>query len=188
MRYVLLGVMLLSILMFTSCGDAPAPDEEGAPPAAPSTTEAPEPAAQPPAEPPAAQTSQAIGDAVGALYIDTMKQVTAALEGSPDVEVAKAELTKIKADAVGKLVELGRKRAALDGAGKAAVDRGVRGAMRRVPPEVFEAFSAAHKHYAAADRETGDLLASFNVITQYAAFELLKKQAPEEFERLGLSD
>lgn len=184
MRYVLLGVMLLSILVFTSCGDAPAPDEEGPAPSAPSTTEDPAPAA----EPPAAETPQAIGDAVGALYIDTMRQVTAALEGKPEVDVAKAKLTEIKADAVGKLVELGRKRAALDGAGKAAADRGVRGAMRRVPPEVFEAFSAAHKHYATADREMGDLLASFNVITQYAAFELLKKQAPEEFERLGLSE
>ena len=42
------------------------------------------------------------------------------------------------------------------------------------------------KHYAQMDREFGNLLASFNVLSQYASFDLLKKQLPEEAKRLGI--
>ena len=35
-------------------------------------------------------------------------------------------------------------------------------------------------------RELANEIAQFNVITQYANFELLKKQLPEEAERLGI--
>ncbi len=179
MRHILLGVTTLMILTCAGCGDAPAPEEQGTPPRPATTVEVP---AQD------ADTPRAIGEAVGALYVDTMEQVVAALEGTPEVEVAKAKLAEIRARAVDNLVELGRKRAALDDAGKAVVTQMVRSGIRRVPADVFKAYSAAHKHYMAADPETGELLSSFNVITQYADFDLLEKQAPKEFESLDLGE
>lgn len=179
MRQALLGILCLSMLALAACGDESAPEEERTTPygtASGGTTT------------PDGETPQAIGEAVAGLYVDTMKKVTAALESRPEAEAAKAQLEDIKAQAVAALVALGRRRAALDAAGQATVNQKVQAGISRLPSDVFKAFSAAHKHYMAADRETGNLISSFNVITQYADFELLKKQLPKEYERLGLGD
>ena len=182
MRCSMTVVLLIAAMGMTGCGDAPeAPESEDVTPASGSATDE-----TPPPE--TADTPKAMGEVVATLYVDTMKSVTEAVEGRPEAAEVRPELERIKAEAVERLVELGRKREALDDADKAVFDRQVRGAMRGVQGEVFQAFSEAHKHYMEADRELGDLLASFNVITQYAAFELLKKQEPEEYERLGLGE
>ena len=177
MRRSLHALALVPLLLALGCGDAP---EENA------TT----PYAASPAAPPAttADTPEAIGDAVAAIYVDTMKKVVATLEDRPEVDVAKTELARVKEQAIAQLVALGKKRQALDDAGKAIVNRKVTAGLMRIPSDVFQAFSEAHKHYTSADRETGNLLAAFNILTQYADFELLKKQAPAELQRLGLGE
>lgn len=180
MRQVLLGVFFIVISSLAACGDAPTPDK-GATESDTKPTNA-----APAAPPTTATTPRAIGDAVAAIYIETMKEVAAVLADRPDVAAAKAGLERLKAAAVDKLVPLGRKREALDEAGTAIVKQRVRMGIGRIPSDVFKAFAAAQKHYMGTDRETGNLIASFNVITQYAAFDLLKKQSPKEFERLGL--
>ena len=44
----------------------------------------------------------------------------------------------------------------------------------------------ARIHYAKIDAELAALIGSFNIITQYSQFELIKKQEPAEAERLGI--
>jgi len=46
--------------------------------------------------------------------------------------------------------------------------------------------NVCYKHYIAINTKFGSLIASFNVITQYADYALLKKQLPDEAQRLGI--
>ncbi len=83
-----------------------------------------------------------------------------------------------------KLVELGHKREALDESDRSTVNRTTMAVLGRISPDLYEAYRAAQRNYAGS--ETGELIASFNTITQYMNFELLKRQEPAEAERLGL--
>ena len=50
----------------------------------------------------------------------------------------------------------------------------------------WERYTEIQGHYASGDVEFGNLIADFNVITQYADLDLLKQQAPDEAARLGI--
>jgi hypothetical protein len=46
--------------------------------------------------------------------------------------------------------------------------------------------SDAVNHYRNEDNDFANTLAEFNTLTQYADFDLLKKQKPDEATRLGI--
>ena len=50
----------------------------------------------------------------------------------------------------------------------------------------YTAFKENQQYYFSKDQELHKIIMSFNIITQYAQFELLKKQEPEEAKRLGI--
>ena len=52
--------------------------------------------------------------------------------------------------------------------------------------DVFKPFSEGQQFYMKKDPNLGKLIKDFNIITQYAFFDLLKKQDPKEAERLGI--
>ena len=52
--------------------------------------------------------------------------------------------------------------------------------------DTYNTFREGHKHYAGLDMNLSNLIASFNIITQYAIFDLLKKQNSAEAKRLGI--
>jgi hypothetical protein len=81
-------------------------------------------------------------------------------------------------------VELGRRVEALDHTQRGPVNSAVMGAMRELPD--FEWFNSAMDHYRPQDREFANFIASFNVLTQYAFFDLLRQQEPGEAQRLGV--
>ena len=66
------------------------------------------------------------------------------------------------------------------------MDAAIGMSINTVPGDVFTAYSKGQSAYQAKDAGLGDLITSFNILTQYANFELLKKQAPEEAKRLGI--
>jgi hypothetical protein len=127
-----------------------------------------------------------LGEAIGGLYVEALEAVAKELEGRPEVEVLRPKLQELKDAYVAELVELGRAREALEEADRATVDGKVGMSIGRVPSAVFTAYAEGQNHYRKLDSELGELISSFNVITQYANFDLLKKQAPAEAERLGI--
>ena len=127
-----------------------------------------------------------IGQKAGELYAQALKDVTELLKEKPEVSAVRAQVEELKESYVQKLVELGRMRESLDESQKSQVDGQIR---MKVSPlykdPVFATFNEIQQHYF-NDRDFHKIVIGFNVIGQYANFDLLKKQEPEEAQRLGI--
>jgi len=134
----------------------------------------------------AATTPEEIGAQVVAVYTETMAEVVELMEPRPDAATLAPELEKLKEYAIGQLVALGKQREALDADGRAASDAVVRDGLSSLSPELYAQYQEGQSYYLSQDMELGNLIASFNIITQYADYDLLRSQEPDEAERLGL--
>lgn len=127
-------------------------------------------------------------------YEKAMKDTVATLEGEPAAEQILPRLRSIKDKAVADLVPLGHKRETMDASTRAQAEM----AMWRLL-EAFQKDETFQKYHRAAtgpyvatkatteaQKEASALVAGMNIITQYAHFDVLKKQAPKEAERLGI--
>ncbi len=131
-------------------------------------------------------TPEGMGEAVGNIFKSTIDELVKALESKPEPADAKAKATAIIEAAQKTLIEIGKKREALDAAGKATFDKTVMAAMQGMPSATFNKFSDIASHYRKADPALGNLISQANIITQYANYELLKKQSPAEAEKYGI--
>lgn len=137
------------------------------------------------AEPATTQTPEELGKAIAAVYVDAMKKVIEMGKEHPPAEELKPKLIEYKEECIAKLVAFGKTKQGFTDEQKAKVNSQLRMASREVN-SMFTDYSNVINPYLNEDKETYDLLASFNVITQYADFDLLKKQEPEEAMRLGI--
>jgi hypothetical protein len=128
-----------------------------------------------------------LGDEIGALYLAVYDDVIETLEDRPDPDEATARLTELEATYIEQFVELGRQREQLDESGRATVDTAISTAIMSLPEETLAEFQAAIDDYADPDApELSELIRSFNIIGQYASFDLLREQDPDEAARLGI--
>lgn len=144
----------------------------------------------------AANTAEEIGQAVADVYVQAFADLAEALADHPDEAVALERMRGVRERHIQDLVALGRKVEALSDADKATVQSAVSRVQSGLQYDpaikpVYEAYTALHGHYRDAgvmssNREFNRLFASFNILTQYAFFDLLERQNPEEAERLGL--
>jgi hypothetical protein len=167
-------VTLLSLMILAACGGGPAEEQKTETKVSPEVYE------------PAGveSTPEQIGEEVAKLYGQAMQDVVALLADKPAVDEVIPKLEDLKESYVQKLVELGRKREALSEADRATVDYKIRGGLGSIPRELYRSYLDAHKHYMGTD--AANIIAAFNIITQYANFDLLRQQSPAEAERLGL--
>ena len=172
MNKTLAITVLISALAF---GAAACGKKEAAPAAAAAAT----------AQPPEAGSAENLGKKIGSSYIETLKQIVAILKDKPAAADARAMLSDMKAWTIELMVGLGREREALSIAERAEVDRVLGSRIAAVPSDLFKDYQAGQSFYQ-GDREIFNLIADFNIITQYANFDLLKKQLPEEARRLGI--
>ncbi len=176
MNKTLAIMVVISALAFSAaaCGK-----KEAAPDATATTATAP--------AVPVASTDPAenLGKKIGSSYIETLKQVVAMLNDKPPAADARAMLGDMKNWTIELMVGLGREREALSVAGRAKADMVLSSRIAAVPSDLFKEYQAGQLFYQ-NDRELFQLIADFNIITQYANFELLKKQLPEEAKRLGI--
>jgi len=129
---------------------------------------------------------QEIGDTVGDLYWNAMNDIIELLKDKPDASAVKPKVEELKESYVQKLVELGKFRENLNEADKRMVDSRMRQKVYSASKQSwYSTFNEVQQHYF-SNREFHKIVISFNVITQYAAYELLKKQEPEEAKRLGI--
>lgn len=144
----------------------------------------------------AAKTPAEVGQAVADLYISAFKDVNEALADHPSADAAVPLLKEIHDRHVTDLVTLGRRVSKMSDSGKAIVQSAVSKAQsslrydEKVKP-IYAGYTALNNHYIStgALQENDDfrsLFSSFNILTQYAFFDLLKKQKPDEAARLGI--
>ena len=131
-------------------------------------------------------TPRQLGDTIGGLYCEGMTSLAGLLDAARDPDALLTEVQALKAHLIERLVPLGHQRQALDPGERQAVDMATQFAVRRVDMAAFQTMSQACVTYRASHNALSNLLASFNVIHQYAAFELLAQQLPEEAARLGV--
>lgn len=132
-----------------------------------------------------ARTPTDLGNEIGEIYVAAYGDVVALLADRPDAGTAAEELAALKESYIQRLVALGREREALSTGDRATVDARINIAVNGVPADVFGAYQETIDAYA-GEPEVADLIRSFNIIGQYANFDLLREQEPEEAERLGV--
>jgi hypothetical protein len=135
----------------------------------------------------ASMSPSELGDAIGATWAEAMQKLTALLGSKPEAGAIKGQVEQLKEEYIGKLVELGTKREALSTGDKAQVGlRTVAALEGAADAPWYVSYNTIYGYYSSGDQDFANLLASFNILTQYAEFDLLKQQAPEEAARLGI--
>jgi hypothetical protein len=179
----LMTVLMIVSLSLAACGGGSTP--------APSSGNAP--AQNAPAEPtaapaqPAAQTPQELGDEIGKVYVGALEDVAQLVADKPPAAEVKTRVAELKEQVIQQLVALGKKREAMSAADRKTVTARISMALGNIgSADWYTKYSEAVSHYNKEDSELSTMLASFNIIGQYAQFELLKQQEPKEAERLGI--
>lgn len=174
---IFLPLLLSLALLFSACGGGGEENSEVA-------RESGEQVADTPAKKELSPTE--IGDKVGDLYWNAMQDITELLKEKPDASTVTPQVEELKESYVRKLVELGKLREYLSDADKGMVDSKLSQKVYSANNQPWYAtFNEVQMHYF-SNKEFHKIVISFNIITQYAAFELLKKQEPEEAQRLGI--
>jgi len=189
-------ILLILALLVSACGggdDSASTSQSEAKATAPRTEKATEaPAVEATQEPPAEQQEMApeeLGDAIGTIYVEALEKVTDLVKDKPAVAEVKLQVEELKETYIQKLVELGHVREALSDQDKAIVDSAINRAINKISNESWYAtYGEVVQHYFDEDYEFQQMLYSFNIIGQYANFDLLKKQEPEEAVRLGIME
>lgn len=132
-------------------------------------------------------TVESLAAAVTDTYVEGMQALVALLESRPDPASALPQVQALKEEYIQQFLVLGGQRKTLSEADRAQVDS----ILWRTLPELanedwYGEYDAAWAYYQGIDLQLANLVASFNILTQYADFELLKKQSPEEAARLGI--
>jgi ABC-type glycerol-3-phosphate transport system substrate-binding protein len=131
--------------------------------------------------------SSELADAVFTTWAEAMQKLDSVLAERPDPASVQTQVEQLKEEYIQKLVALGRQVAALDLGEKATMQAELlSAAMDAGEEDWYVSYSEIYTDYAGSDIEFGNLVADFNILTQYADFDLLKQQAPEEAARLGI--
>jgi hypothetical protein len=133
-----------------------------------------------------AQSPDDLGKTIFNNYLEALKKLNEMTKARPEPADLTPKVNALKEETIKKMVDLGNKVAKLNDAGKKQVEAKVAMAFGSTPQDLFKPFSEAQQFYSAKDANLGKTIKDFNIITQYAFFDLLKKQAPAEAERLGI--
>jgi hypothetical protein len=141
-----------------------------------------------------AVTSTVIEDALADLatniadtWTEAMQELVALLEDKPEVEVIQPQVESLKEEYIQRFVAYGWEREGLSDEEKDEVDSLTQQALFATGSEPwFESYTTLYDYYAAGDLDFAILMASFDIMTQYAFFDLLKTQSPSEAARLGI--
>ena len=173
----ILSLCLAAALTVFACGGGEGNSTETQPASQAVETKAEQKAEMSPAE---------IGQQISELYRKTMGNLVELLEDKPEASAVQPDVEALKEACVNEMVDLGRKREALDQAGRATVDSQISSKVYSFSKDpVFTSFNDIQQHYF-QNRDFHKMVMSFNIITQYANFDLLKKQEPAEAQRLGI--
>jgi hypothetical protein len=135
----------------------------------------------------APMTAATVATGVIDTWAEAMQRVVGLLEGTPQPDAIRAEVESLKEEYIQRLIAYGRQRQELTAAAQEEMNSLTFLGMGALSEEPwYKMYMSLYGQYSSGDLEFSNLLASFNILTQYADFELLKRQAPEEAARLGI--
>lgn len=186
-KLVPIFVLLILALVVAACGEE-GKDEPAAP--EPTSTPKVEATKEPTSTPePKELTPQELGEEIGATYLESIQKATELVKDRPSVDEVKAKVAELKETYVQRLVALGRQRETLGREDRAVVDYAIQQILiGGSKTDWYNTYFEAVQYYFDQDYDFQQLLYGFNIIGQYANFDLLKKQTPEEAVRLGIMD
>jgi hypothetical protein len=132
-------------------------------------------------------SDEEIGKRVGKEYQDAIAEIARMAGPKPDISLIRQPIYDLKERIIKDLVPLGKVRESRDAQHRQKVDAMISSALNSVNMGHFQAFQDAVTFYRPKDNDLANAIAKFNIITQYANFDLLKKQEPKEAERLGIA-
>ena len=122
-----------------------------------------------------------LADAIFSTWEEAMQKLNTLLADRPDPASVQTQVEQLKEEYIQKLVALGHQVAALDLGEKATMQAELlSAAMDASEEDWYASYSDIYVEYAGSDIEFSKLVADFNILTQYADFDLLKQQEPEE--------
>ena len=127
-----------------------------------------------------------LGKEIGSTYLTMMAEVGERIAATTDTAALHPELDKLKEKYVAAFVELGRQRERLARDDREECDSASRTHMMQVPAETLDAIDLARAAAKEADPELYECLGDLQRLTQYATFDRLRAQRPEEAARLGI--
>jgi hypothetical protein len=128
-----------------------------------------------------------LADDITATYVDAIHELDALLAGKPEAAAVKGQVAELKEEYIQKFVWLGRQKQTLSEAERTKVNDQLWRDLPAMADETwYTTYTDLWTYYSKVDLEFSNSLASFIYITQYADFELLKTQEPEEAARLGI--
>ncbi len=132
-----------------------------------------------------------LGKQVAATWSEAIQKTLPLMEGTPPAASIQPQMATLKEEYVQKMVALGRQIWALPASDQQSIyDRAVDILSSEGATDWFLSYKDLYERYAAlSDQASQDLavvVASFNTLTQYAFFEVLKANDPDEAARLGL--
>ncbi|MCP4539173.1 MAG: hypothetical protein GY832_18710, partial [Chloroflexi bacterium] len=187
----LLFVFLILALLVSACGggDKKEEVEPTSPPkkATQAPTDKPQ---QEPTQEPQERTLEDLGKEIGAVYVEALVQVIDLVKDKPPVAEVQPQVAALKEEYVQKLFVLGQERETFSKEIKLSMSLYIYQALDEFDADGtgWQSFNDATAHYAQEDADFNELLVNFSIIGQYAQFELLIDQAPEEAVRLGILD
>ncbi len=132
------------------------------------------------------QSPEEMGEEISNLYVQSLAEVVELLKVNPSADEALPKIAELKEKYVQELLDLGKKREAMEDADRSKVDLKIKiGLQKSYSNLAYTEYSEAIFAYA-ENKEFYKLLSDFNIITQYCNFELLKQQEPDEAQRLGI--
>lgn len=172
------------ILTLTACGGSGDEAPEGSP-----ATETPTPTTSA-----GAASPEELADEVAQHYFDLLDEagtlsdhlVVSLSEGSP-LDDLRQEVQRLKDEYISIFVSYGYERESMSESERATFDSTVNSAIvLSTPPALDELSEAVMRLNEAGEGDLANEVSSFNILTQYAFFDLLKRQEPEEAQRLGI--
>lgn len=134
---------------------------------------------------PVAKTPAELGKMIGDDYWALMDEVKALVAARPSVNEIQPKLKAVKDRYIDRFVAYGKQRETMSPQERSTVNSQTMLAMNK-PGADIAWLNEAVNHYRGMSAELAEEITSMNILTQYSDFELLKRQAPKEAERLGI--
>jgi hypothetical protein len=128
---------------------------------------------------------------VGATWSEAIQELVPLLRGTPPMTSIQPAVTALKEEYVQKMVALGKQIIALSPDDQQVVyDRAADILSSTADTDWFKSYTSLYNAYAALTDEASQnfaiLLSTFDTLTQYAFFNILKTDNPDEATRLGI--
>lgn len=128
----------------------------------------------------------ALGEKIMDLYSNALIELAELLKDTPEAAVAGPNVDVLKEKYIQEFIVLGKAKEELEEADRSKVDLALRIGLQGIYSKpAYTNYTDAINPYL-QDAAFYKKLADFNIITQYADFDLLKEQAPQEAQRLGI--